>query len=242
LKELRIPGTAIKAPHAWPTHAWFTLAFGALFAAIAPFNPAFAFLTGGSSLARVTVILILGSVGILCARQTGLRIESTGLRRPFLTLLAIAAGVALEIVIVDCVLFRSMLRPDYVALFRNQGLGFRTCFFMLAAYVENIEYRLFLMSALVWVIGSLWRGSDGRPANGAFWTAMTLAQVVNIAVNVVPQAAGPITPLVLAYDGLRYLFPGVVWGYLYWRHGFVAAEIASVGTHPFLQPQLGYFL
>jgi len=113
---------------------------------------------------------------------------------------------------------------------------------MLAAYVENIEYRLFLMSALVWAIGSLWRGSDGRPANGAFWTAMTLAQIVNIAVNVAPQAAGPITPLALAYDGLRYLFPGVVWGYLYWRHGFVAAEIASVGAHPFLQPPLGYFL
>ena len=36
--------------------------------------------------------------------------------------------------------------------------------------------------------------------------------------------------------------PGVIWGYLYWRPGFVAAEIASVGTHPFLQPALGILL
>jgi hypothetical protein len=34
----------------------------------------------------------------------------------------------------------------------------------------------------------------------------------------------------------------VVWGYLYWRPGFVAAEIASVGTHPLLQPALALLL
>jgi hypothetical protein len=40
----------------------------------------------------------------------------------------------------------------------------------------------------------------------------------------------------------RPIVPGVIWGYLYWRHGFVAAEIASVGMHPFLQPALGILL
>jgi hypothetical protein len=230
-------GAAIKSPR-----VWLMLAVGGLIAALAPFNAAFAFATGGSAPARVIVLLALGSVGTLCASRTGLRIPSMGLRHPFLTPLAIAAVVSFEIVIVDCFVFRNTLRPDYVNLFRSHGLGFRLTYFMLAAYVENVQYRLFLMSVLVWAIGLIWRGSDGRPANGVFWTAMTLAQVVNIAVNVVAQIPGPITPLSLVYDGLRYVFPGVVWGYLYWRHGFVAAEIASVGAHPFLQPLLGQFL
>ncbi len=32
----------------------------------------------------------------------------------------------------------------------------------------------------------------------------------------------------LAYDAARHIMPGVVWALLYWRYGFVAAEIASV--------------
>jgi len=48
--------------------------------------------------------------------------------------------------------------------------------------------------------------------------------------------------MLLVYDVVRYIPPGVLWGYLYSRNGFATAEIASVGTHPFLQPFLGVLI
>jgi hypothetical protein len=106
---------------------------------------------------------------------------------------------------------------------------------MMRAWNENIIYRLTVMSVLAWIIGFVWRGDGGRPAAGAFVLAAVIAQVINISINVSEASSC----MMLVYDVLRYIVPGVLWGYLYWRHGFATAEIASVGTHPFLQPLLG---
>ena len=135
-----------------------------------------------------------------------------------------------------------LLSASYVHLFTTAGLGPRLLYFMLRAFNENVIYRLFVMSTLVWIIGALWHDAHHRPTNGAFWTGIVLAQLINISINVVATSSGPITAGVLFYDGIRYIVPGVIWGYLYWHHGFVTAEIASVGTHPFLQPALAYVL
>jgi hypothetical protein len=223
-------------------HAWITLGIGSSIVALAPFDIAFAFATAGSATARVAALTALGLVGLVCAGRVGLGVSSVGLRRTLCTPLAVGAATALGIVVIDCFVFRRVLPADYVELFRNTRLGPRLLYFMLRAFTENVIYRLFLMSLLVSLLGSVWRRSDGEPANGAYWTAMTLAQIANITINVVALMPAPITPVELAYDGVRYVVPGVIWGYLYWRHGFVTAEIASVGAHPFLQPALGYLL
>jgi hypothetical protein len=48
--------------------------------------------------------------------------------------------------------------------------------------------------------------------------------------------------LFLIYYVFRGVVPGVVWAALFWRFGFMAAEIGSVGCHLFLQPMLGALL
>ena len=65
---------------------------------------------------------------------------------------------------------------------------------------------------------------------------MIVAQSINISINVVYALGDPISFSVLAYDALRYVAPGVLWAWLFWRFGFVVAEVASVGSHVFLQP------
>ena len=236
----RIPATFFSTADV--RHGCLVIAVGSLIACLGPFNATVAFASGGTAIGRVALIVTLGFVGLLCANRVGLQISPKGLRHRFLTPLAIGAIVALEIVVVDCFMFRSDLRSDYVTLFRNNDLRFRLLFFMLGAYAENIYYRLFLMSALVWAISLIWRGGNRQPANWVFWAALTITQFVNAGFNVVAQIPDPITPVTLAYDALRYICPGLVWGYLYWRHGLVSAEIGAVGAHPFLQPLLGYLL
>jgi hypothetical protein len=215
------------------------IAIGCAIAAVAPFDLWFGYLTGGSALARVCLLAAIGSAGLFFAERSGLHLRASGLRFPILVPVIVAVLVALYVTVIDCFVFRAILSRDYVELFDTLPLGPRLLSFMLRAWNENIIYRLFMMSGLSWLFGVVWKAGDGRPAAGAFIAAAFLAQVINISINVTFQLPAPVTPPMLVYDLVRYVFPGALWGYLYWRHGFATAEIASVGTHPFLQPLLG---
>lgn len=68
----------------------------------------------------------------------------------------------------------------------------------------------------------------------AIFLAMVGTQYVNIGFNVIVSENA--TPILLFYDALRYITPGVIWAWLFFRFGFMTAEIASVGCHIFLQP------
>jgi hypothetical protein len=213
------------------------VAVGCVIAAIAPFDTGLALLAKGSVLARICLFAAIACVGVFCSERSGLQLKSAGLRFPVLTPIIIALSVALYVSTIDCIVFRAIIPDIYLNLFRNVPLGTRLLSFMMRAWNENIIYRLTMMSALAWLVGFLWKNGD-RPAAGAFVLAAVLAQVINISINV----AKPSSPTMLAYDVVRYIVPGVLWGYLYWRHGFTTAELASVGTHPFLQPLLGVAL
>jgi hypothetical protein len=215
------------------------VAIGCAIADVAPFDRGFAYLTSGSELDRVCLFAAIGSAGLFFAGRCGLRLKGSGLRFPILAPVTVAVLVALYVTVLDCFVFRAMLPRGYVEQIGALPLGPRLLYFMLRTWNENIIYRLFMMSGLSWLIGFVWKTGDGRPAAGAFIAAAFLAQVINLCINVIFQLPTPVTPLTLVYDLVRFVFPGALWGYLYWRHGFATAEIASVGTHPFLQPLLG---
>jgi hypothetical protein len=71
---------------------------------------------------------------------------------------------------------------------------------------------------------------------------MIATQTLNIGMNVAALSPDPLSFATLFYDALRYVAPGVLWAWLYWRFGFLTAEVASVGCHIFLQPALGVLL
>jgi hypothetical protein len=150
-----------------------------------------------------------------------------------------AAGTALFIVILDAVVFRQILAADYVSVLR-EPLWARLVYFPIRAFMENTVYHLFALSLLALAFGTVWRKMDGSPSDGAFWAAIILSQVVNIVGNLV--LIQPITPIILGYDTIRYVAPGCVWGYLFWRYGFATAEIGHVATHLFLQPAFNIWL
>ena len=218
------------------------LAVGSVIAAVAPFDIAFDFLTRGSSVGRALALPVIGLIGLVAARRVGLGFAPKNLKYPVAVPVLVAVAVAIAVATVDGFLYRGLLSPNYVQIFSAVGLGSRLLYFMPRAFNENLIYRWCVMSILIWMIGALWHDADHRPSTGAHWMGIVLAQVINISINVVATSSGPITSGVLLYDGIRYIVPGVIWGYLYWRHGFVAAEIASVGTHPLLQPALGFLL
>ncbi|PQV54671.1 hypothetical protein [Paraburkholderia sp. BL21I4N1] len=218
------------------------LGVGALIASRAGLDRVFDAVTGGMPWARVGLFLVLGVVGIYCAQRSGLQLAAHGLRHPLPLAFGIALFVALYVAFVDLVLFRHLLPATYVAYFSGATLTARLTYFMLRAFNENIFYRLFFMSTVVWVLGLVCRDSQGRLPNAAYWFAIILAQAVPMLINEAPFYPPHLTPVFLVYVVVRFILAGVLWGFLYWKYGFVTAETAHVSTHVFLQPIMGLVL
>ncbi|RAS26389.1 hypothetical protein BX591_11449 [Paraburkholderia bryophila] len=218
------------------------LGVGALIASRAGLDRVFDAVTAGLPWARVALFLALGVVGIYCAEHSGLRLAAHGLRHPFAVAFGIGLLVALYVAFVDLVVFRRLLPSSYVAYFSGTTLTARLTYFMLRAFNEDIFYRLFFMSTVLWVLGLVWRDSQGRLPNAAYWFAIILAQAVPMLINEAPFYPPHLTPVFLLYVVVRFILAGVLWGFLYWRYGFVTAETAHVSTHIFLQPIMGLVL
>jgi hypothetical protein len=211
-------------------------------AAIAPFDVAFAAATFGSPVARAGLIAVLALIGAFCADRVGLRLEGHGTRWPVLVGIAAAIAAAAYVAAIDGVIFRAALPAAYVDLFETEGLSDRLIYFMLRAFNENVIYRLFAFSTLFYLISRV-RGAKADDLPPALiWCAIAATQTLNIGMNVAAVSPDPLSFVTPFYDALRYVVPGVFWGWLYWRFGFVTAEVASVGCHIFLQPALGVIL
>jgi hypothetical protein len=221
------------APIAWDLKLVAGLILAAAIAWMTPFDLAFGAATLGAPVLRAGGIVVLALAGLYVARRIDLGVESRGTARPVLTSLLWAAGVGVGCAAFDW-MFRPILHGGYVAMLTSAPLGSRIVVYMMRAFNENILYRLFLGSVLIWVIGQVWKAPDGRPATGAYWVGFSLAQAINVWINVTSQA--PVTPTVLLHDGLRYFAPGMAWSWLYWKRGFQSNEIASTSVHLVFQP------
>lgn len=213
------------------------LTISAAIAALAPFDVAFAAATSNSPAARVLLVLAIGRAGLYFCRLNGFSLRKPGLA-PMKAGAICAFAVALYVVLIDGWIFRSALPPSYVEFLHTHDLGHRLAYYMCRAYNENVLYRLFAFSALTFGLAKATR----NPTLSIIISSVA-SQAVNVTLNALPMAGnGPITPLFVLYFFARGVVPGVVWAILFWRRGFLAAEIGSVGCHAFLQPMLGALL
>jgi hypothetical protein len=162
-----------------------------------------------------------------------LSIKPIGLRQPLLTATLCGAAMAAYLLFIDAVAFRSALPASYIAFMTGVDLPTRLLYFAYRSTYEAVVYQLLIGSALVWLLGLAWR-KDGAIAPGAYWVGLALGHALNLYLNV---HGSP-----LLYEALRFAAPGVLWIYLYRRHGFATCVLAHVSTHVFLQPMLGVVL
>ncbi|TSE07577.1 hypothetical protein C1D09_018775 [Mesorhizobium intechi] len=206
-------------------------------ATVAPFDVMFTAATFGSPILRAILIAVMVLTGAWAANNVGLRL--TGRVGSLLAGAGAAILVAGYVIAIDCYLFRSSLPASYVRFFEEVPLADRFGYFMLRAFNENVIYRLFVFSTALSVLSEV--RAKGLPPL-AILAVMIGTQALNIGFNVTALSPDPITAGTLAYEALRYIVPGVIWAWLFWRFGFMAAETASVGCHIFLQPALGALL
>jgi len=213
----------------------FLLVASMTIAAIAPFDRAFSAATAASPLLRPILIAVLALIGTACARANGMSLTGQNAASPFRIGLLAGAGVAAWVALIDGFVFRHLLTQSYVDVV-HLPLQMRLGTFMIRAFNEGVIYRLFVFSSLVWLVRKLRRGAVMRP--GMLLLIAVITQSINIGINVLATTEGPLTGALLAYDALRFIAPGVVWAWVFSRHGFFTAEVAAVSCHLFLQPTL----
>lgn len=92
---------------------------------------------------------------------------------------------------------------------------------------EELFLRLFLMSALAWLLGRVWAATDGLPTPGAMWTANVVAAVL-FGLGHLPTTSAlvALTPFVVLRAVVLNGIVGVACGWLYWRKGLEMAMAA----------------
>ena len=159
---------------------------------------------------------------------SGLRMRPPDWRRALVAVFASILGVAAFIALLDIAVFRAALPADYVAFYTSPLMP-RTAITCLRAAMDEVMFRLILMTSMVIAL-SAWRG----PLTPRLFVAVIVAsQLADVGALV---AADPV------YASLRYWAVGCVWGWLYWRHGWLAALAGHGMAHLVLDPVLAFGL
>jgi hypothetical protein len=155
----------------------------------------------------------------------GLRLLPADWRRAGVALAASLVGVTAFIALLDAVLLRGALPPDYLAHYTSPLLP-RMVQACLYAALDEVMFRLLLMTVLVMLL-SWWR--RGGPSSAWIVAVIIAVQFVNV---------GEIVLAFPLYGTLRFWAVGCVWGWLYWRHGWLTALAGHSAVHLLLDPVL----
>lgn len=97
--------------------------------------------------------------------------------------------------------------------------------------VEELLLRLFFVSLIAWLLGTLFKTTEVVRNSTIMWTAIILASIL-FGLGHLPATATilPITPLVVTRAILLNGIGGLVFGWLYWKKGLEYSIVAHFTT------------
>jgi membrane protease YdiL (CAAX protease family) len=179
----------------------------------------------------VGVAMLVG-IGLLLARNIGRgipllerRLAGQRVQRLLWVMLQKSgfAGVSMGIMALLLYVFVFRVPLPALAAVSRVTVCRRVLFAYEVAMLEELLFRLLLLSWLAWLLGKCWHRPDGLPSEGAGWCANVIAAVVFALIHAprTSSMALTFTPRVMTAG-----MAGILFGYLYWKRGLEAAIIA----------------
>lgn len=155
-----------------------------------------------------------------------------GVRRLLLRSLTWGAMVGAILVAAEVLFFAPRLPQEFdIPLWKRLLAGV-----LYGGVTEELLTRLFLVSLFAWVFRLVWASPHDVPGSGAFWSVIVITAVAFGALHLPMTAAiTPLSPLLVGRALLLNGFAGVVFGFLFWRHGLEAAIVAHASARLVLQ-------
>ena len=177
--------------------------------------------------------LVLGFFGILLGKKIGLWKDETSItKKPLIVSVIVGVVGGLVLILSDLLYF-----GNYVEVIKNSYAVKPTFAYILGAVicggvVEEIMLRLFMMSLIAFVLHKVFGKKSDKPAVSILMIANIVAAVL-FAAGHLPATATlmGITPMILFRCFLLNGGFGLLFGYLYRKHGLRYSMIAHAGCH-----------
>ena len=177
--------------------------------------------------------LVLGAAGIFFGKKTGLwKDETTITKKPLVLAVMVSAIGGLALILPDILFF-----GKYVPVIQDSYAVKPTVPYMLAAVlyggvIEEVMLRLFMMSLVAFILYKLFGRKQENPTIGILIAANVIAALL-FAAGHLPATAQlmGITPMILLRCFLLNGGFGLMFGYLYRKHGLRYAMLAHGGCH-----------
>lgn len=191
-----------------------------------------------SSLQTGVLLAILIGLGLLLSQQTGLGTpllsallagESLATLRDALPLIImLGLGGTFAMLTLEFGIFQKHLPQKMREQSKNIPIWQRLLASFYGGITEEIIVRLFVMNLLAWLLGFVWSTEQGLPSTEAIWLANFGAAIIFglLHLPATKALAGKITPMLFVRAILLNGIGGVIFGYLYWRYGLLAAMVA----------------
>jgi membrane protease YdiL (CAAX protease family) len=163
--------------------------------------------------------------------ESWLKGESVGSRLKSILLLSIGLGVLGS----TLVIVFSLLYVPFPDLLRQSGVSVPLWQSFLAIFYggigEEILFRLFVMSLLVWISFKIKKTSTGTPTSIGIWLAIVISAVL-FGLGHLPVASSYVTinTMTVTEAIVNNGIIGIVCGWLYWKKGLESAMIAHFSS------------
>ena len=223
------------SPFPWPVLvAFLVVGLIALFLSL-PFPPRLALLLPGA-----LVLVVVVGAGLLLARSSGLPVSAIEAwarganslsRLPYIIgqPLLVGAGLGAAMLLAIRYLFVPVLPPLQARFTAEAATAVwkRVVIAFDSGVLEELVFRLFMLSLLAWLLGKVWHNADGLPTRGGLWLVNALI-AMGFGLSHLPNWASrtPLTPPVVATVVLLNGIGGLIFGWLYFAQGLEAAMLA----------------
>jgi len=193
--------------------------------------------------------LIPAFIGLLLVNRTGFDlpiIKTLLAKKPLGNLLkneVLTALISAFVLSIVTIIVMLLLKPAVQNDFASRGLSFsdfegrfQTPFWAMglasfsAGTLEEIGFRLGLMSLVAFLGGLFLKDAANHPAHGVIWTAILIVALLFGALHIfnITELGLPFTPSLIGYAVMGNFFPGLLFGWLYWKRGVESAILAHI--------------
>lgn len=177
--------------------------------------------------------LVLGALGILLGKKTGLwRDEKALTKEPLIVSIVVSVVGGLALILPDILFFGKYSEPIMNSYAVKPTIPYMLAAVLYGGVIEEVMLRLFMMSLIAFVLHKLFGKNREMPATGILIASNVIAALLFAAGHLPATAAMMgITPMILFRCFLLNGGFGLLFGYLYRKYGLRYAMIAHGGCH-----------
>lgn len=177
--------------------------------------------------------IVLGAVGIILGKKTGLWKDERHLeKKPLMITLAVSVVGGLALILPDLLFFGKHVQAIMDSYAVKPTVTYMLAAVLYGGVIEEVMLRLFMMSLVAFLLHKVFERKHEKPATGILIAANVIAALL-FAAGHLPATAMlmGITPMILFRCFLLNGGFGLLFGWLYRKYGLRYAMIAHGGCH-----------